>query len=161
MPGMRTSGARNMSLPATRSICSMAVGRGMRTVPSQSSPSRSMVQGTVPLAPETSRRRLLPEWNAVIGADALGALLWNAPSRFINPVVYVPSAGTLVREHGCGSGTAAIGSWLAAAAGETVEMPIHQPGGTILVRAAMLKGRLTVLTINGRVKLVDEGMVEV
>ena len=50
---------------------------------------------------------------------------------------------------------------LAAAAGETVEMPIHQPGGTILVRAAMLKGRLTVLTINGRVKLVDEGTVEV
>ena len=110
---------------------------------------------------EAEVRRLLPEWNAVIGADALGALLWNAPSRFINPVVYVPSAGTLVREHGCGSGTAAIGSWLAAAAGETVEMPIHQPGGTILVRAAMLKGRLTVLTINGRVKLVDEGMVEV
>lgn len=110
---------------------------------------------------EAEVRRLLPEWNAVIGADALGALLWNAPSRFINPVVYVPSAGTLVREHGCGSGTAAIGSWLAAAAGETVEMPIHQPGGTILVRAAMLKGRLTVLTINGRVKQVDEGTVEV
>ena len=110
---------------------------------------------------ETEVRQYLPQWNAAIGADALGALLWNAPSRFINPIVYVPSAGTLVREHGCGSGSAAIGCWLATAAGKTCEMPVNQPGGTILVRAAMLNGKLTVLSINGRVKLIDEGTVEI
>jgi diaminopimelate epimerase len=110
---------------------------------------------------EESLRRWLPEWNRLIGADALGALLWNAPSRFINPIVYVPSAGTLVREHGCGSGTAAVGSWLAAAAGKTVEMPVHQPGGTIQVTAAILNRRLTALSITGRVKLVDEGEVDI
>ena len=110
---------------------------------------------------EAEVRRFLPLWNAGIGADALGALLWNAPSRFINPIVYVPSASTLVREHGCGSGTAAVGSWLATAAGRTVEMPVHQPGGTIQVTAAILHGRLTALSITGRVKLVDEGEVDI
>ena len=110
---------------------------------------------------EAEVRRLLPGWNAAIGADALGALLWNAPSRFINPIVYVPSANTLVREHGCGSGTAAVGSWLATAAGETCEMSVRQPGGSILVRAAMLRGRLAVLTITGCVKIEDEGEVSI
>lgn len=110
---------------------------------------------------EMQIRQYLPEWNNAIGADALGALLWNAPSRFINPIVYVSSAGTLVREHGCGSGTAAIGCWLAAAAGRTCEMPVRQPGGTILVRAAVLKGKLAVLSINGRVKIEETGEVEV
>lgn len=110
---------------------------------------------------EESLRRWLPEWNRLIGADALGALLWNAPSSFINPIVYVPSAGTLVREHGCGSGTAAVGSWLATAAGQTYEASIRQPGGEILVRAAMRDGRLFALSIHGEVRFMDEGTIEI
>ena len=110
---------------------------------------------------EDELRRCLPEWNRRIGADALGALLWNAPSSFINPLVYVPSTGTLVREHGCGSGTAAVGCWLAAAQDKTYEAPIHQPGGTITVRAEISGGKLSGLSITGLVSVVDEGAVRV
>ncbi len=110
---------------------------------------------------EAALRRLLPEWNQIIGADALGALLWNAPSSFINPVVYVPSAGTLVREHGCGSGTAAVGCWLAAASGRTYEAFIRQPGGEILVRAFIRYGAIASVNISGTVTVVDEGSTEV
>ena len=110
---------------------------------------------------EAALRRLLPEWTRASGADALGALLWNAPSSFINPIVYVPSADTLVREHGCGSGTAAVGCWLASAAGKTYEAFIRQPGGTILVRALVRYGAVAAVNISGTVTLVDEGSTEV
>ena len=108
---------------------------------------------------EDELRRRLPEWNRRIRADALGALVWSAEDAAIDPLVYVPSTGTLVREHGCGSGTAAIGSALALAAGHDVEAAIHQPGGTITVRAGIKDGRIADLTITGNVTLVEEGDV--
>lgn len=110
---------------------------------------------------EAELRRRLPEWNRAIGAHALGALTWRADEHAIDPLVYVPSAGTLVREHGCGSGTAAVGSALALAAGRSLEAPIRQPGGTITVRADVADGRIAALSITGRVALVSEGDIAI
>ena len=108
---------------------------------------------------EEELRRRLPEWNRTIGADALGALVWDEPARAIDPLVYVPSAGTLVREHGCGSGTAAVGCRMAAKAGKSVVIPIRQPGGTITARAEVTGGAITALSITGRVTVVGEGHI--
>lgn len=110
---------------------------------------------------EAELRRRLPEWNRMIGADALGALVWDESCRAIDPLVYVPSAGTLVREHGCGSGTAAIGCWIAARAGTGIEIPVRQSGGTITGRAEAQGGAITALSITGAVTLVREGRVEI
>ena len=106
---------------------------------------------------EAQLRRRLPLWNGKIGADAVGAIVWNEAASAIDPLVYVPSAGTLVREHGCGSGTAAVGCWLALLAGHGVEAPIRQPGGTITARVAVEGNAVTKLSITGRVALVMEG----
>ena len=110
---------------------------------------------------EAQLRRRLPQWNAAIGADALGALTWDAEASAIDPLVYVPSAGTLVREHGCGSGTAAIGCMLALNAGKTVRAEVAQPGGVIAVEARISDGRVCALNITGRVEIVEEGKVNI
>ena len=110
---------------------------------------------------EAGLRRRLPQWNQCIGADALGALIWREADTSIDPLVYVSSAGTLVREHGCGSGSAAVGCWLAQTAGRDVEAPIRQPGGTITVRARHDGKAIAAVTITGRVELVEEGQVQI
>ena len=106
---------------------------------------------------EAQLRRRLPLWNDAIGADAIGALRFNADALSMDPLVWVPSAGTLVREHGCGSGTAAIGCIQALAAGRDVEAGVRQPGGTITVRASVEGNAIIALSITGRVTLVEEG----
>ena len=110
---------------------------------------------------EAQLRRRLPEWNRMIGADALGALLWDEAAQASDPLVYVPSAGTLVREHGCGSGSAAVGSWLSLRAGGDITAHIRQPGGTITVVARREGPALAELTITGRVTVLEEGQAEI
>ena len=105
--------------------------------------------------------RRLPEWNGTIGADALGALTWDEAAQAIDPLVYVPASGTLVREHGCGSGSAAVGCWLALRDGHGREVGIRQPGGTISVDVRIRDGAFTSVTITGQVVLVEEGQVEI
>lgn len=108
---------------------------------------------------EQTLRERLPEWQKRIGCDALGALLWDAGRSYMDPLVYVPTANTLVREHGCGSGSAAIACCLAHHARQTQQIPVHQPGGTITARAVFQKNTLTATTITGRVTVMDEGIV--
>lgn len=110
---------------------------------------------------EAELRRRLPEWNKTIHADALGALVWDAATTTIDPLVYVPSAGTLVKEHGCGSGTAAVGCRMAARAGKGVEIPVRQPGGTITARVEMKNSAITALSITGKVIVVEEGVIQI
>lgn len=110
---------------------------------------------------EAQLRRRLPQWNRQIGADALGALLWDGAKQAIDPLVYVPSAGTLVREHGCGSGTAAVGCWLATQRGEPVQAEISQPGGVIEVKVTVKDGTITSLAITGKVEILEEGQVSI
>ena len=110
---------------------------------------------------EAELRRHVPEWNQMIGADALGALTWDEAAASIDPLVFVPAARSLVREHGCGSGTAAIGCWLAARLGRGVETNILQPGGAITVRADMTGSAITALSITGHVAIIGEGTLTV
>ena len=90
----------------------------------------------------------LPDWCDRLGTDALGVLpFWDRPCQ-IDPVVWVPAAGSLVHEHGCGSGSAALGAWFAQQAGGPVELHVQQPGGTIVVHASKER-----VTISGLVRL--------
>lgn len=73
---------------------------------------------------------------AELSADALGLMFLDAAKQRLTPLVYVPGADTLFWENSCGSGTAAVGAYLAKAQGATVCIPLRQPGGTLVVTAS-------------------------
>jgi diaminopimelate epimerase len=62
-----------------------------------------------------------------------------------------------VWERSCGSGTASVGAHLAATAGVPVRTSVHQPGGTMHVRADHGACGVTELRISGLVHVVAEG----
>ncbi|MBQ3423579.1 MAG: hypothetical protein IJH38_00060 [Clostridia bacterium] len=110
---------------------------------------------------EAILRKCMPAWCGIIGADALGVLAWDEGARSIDPIVYVPSAGTLIREHGCGSGTAAIGCAIAGTEGKSIDLPVRQSGGIITVSAQVRGKAISALSITGKVTVVREDTVEV
>jgi len=154
-------GTVQMPLPTAIGEVTLPADAGPLTVPLVALPGISHLILPAGRAPgEAELRRRLPEWDRALAADALGALVFDADALSIDPLVWVPSAGTLVREHGCGSGTAAVGAWLAHTAGRDIEAAIAQPGGAITVKAALSGGRIAALSITGRVTLLEEADVE-
>lgn len=105
--------------------------------------------------------RRIREWNDIVHADALGVLMWNEEERRMTPIVYVPASDTAVWERGCGSGSAALGSWLAWRDGESRSIDIRQPGGEIQVDARVRDDRISRLTITGMVRLTARGIAYV
>lgn len=82
---------------------------------------------------------LAREWCEFLHADALGLLFLNASADRLTPLVYVPGADTLFWETSCGSGSAAVGAWLAQQSGQPgqpVSVSLTQPGGTLHVTAS-------------------------
>lgn len=149
-------GTVRMPLPTAVSAIALDTDAGPLSVPLVRLPGIAHLFLPFEGPDEAELRRRLPGWNRTVGADALGALRFDPDSLRMDPLVYVPSAGTLVREHGCGSGTAAAGCVLALAAGRDTEAPIRQPGGTITAQASLTSGAITDLSITGRVELVEE-----
>ena len=151
-------GTVEMPLPTGVGEATLDTDAGRLTVPLVRLPGIAhLIIPTEASLDEEQLRRRLPLWNAQIGADAIGALRFDAGTLAMDPLVYVPSAGTLVREHGCGSGTAAVGCHLAMEAGRDVEAPVRQPGGAITVRASLSGSAVARLLITGRVTLMEEG----
>ncbi len=83
---------------------------------------------------------------------AIGLLQWDSAARFMTPLVWVRGSGTLVWETGCGSGSTAVGAWLALRDGGA-RQEIRQPGGTILVTAQAQGGRIAAVRMTGLVRL--------
>ena len=65
-------------------------------------------------------QRRIRQWNGEIRADALGVLRWDEAAGRMEPIVYVPETDSAVWERGCGSGTAALGAYLARRFEQTV-----------------------------------------
>lgn len=98
---------------------------------------------------------------AALRADACGILLYNESAAAFTPLVYVRSTDTAVWESGCGSGSAAVGAYLAFRANASKTVSLRQPGGTITVSAEWTNGHVSVLTITGHVALLEQGSFEV
>ena len=96
------------------------------------------------------------KWNETLRAEALGALIYDESQCAIAPVVYVPGSNTVVRERGCGSGTAAIGCKCALQRGECA-LDVRQPGGVIRVFAKYSCGKFTA-SIEGNVRITARGV---
>ena len=71
-----------------------------------------------------------------LGADGLGLMLLDEAAETLTPLVYIPGGDTLCWEHSCASGSAAVGTYLAAKRGEKVDLSLREPGGILRVKAA-------------------------
>ncbi len=85
-----------------------------------------------------------------------GILVFQEEDRRLLPLIAVGEV-SLIWERGCGSGTAAIGAYLAAREQKDCSIALMQPGGTMRAEAAYEAGKITRLTVTGRVVLVAEG----
>lgn len=79
---------------------------------------------------------LIKEWCRFLKADALGMMFWDREAGTLTPLVYVPAADTLFWESACGSGSAAVGSWLASQENTEVSISLKQPGGLLEITAS-------------------------
>ena len=93
---------------------------------------------------------------AFLSADALGLMFLDRAQNRLTPLVYVPRVDTLFWETSCGSGTAAVGAFLAAETGRAVTAALRQPGGTLEI-AALPDGELR---LRGAVRCVYEKAVQ-
>lgn len=87
---------------------------------------------------------------------AFGILLFDEEKGELYPLVSVENV-SLIWERGCGSGTSAIGAYLAARAGKSVSVKLKQPGGIMGVEAEYKNGTIKALSITGNVSIVAEG----
>ena len=107
--------------------------------------------------PEEQAGALLKEAAGKTEAAAAGLLLWDSEKMFMRPLVYVKASGTLVWETGCGSGSTAVGAYLALARGDGVtRSEIRQGGGVIVTEAEVRSGRVASVRISGRVRVGSE-----
>jgi len=97
----------------------------------------------------------IASWCDMCGADAFGILLVNSGMSAIRPLVYVKETRSSVWEHGCGSGSAAIGAY-AALQGHG-RLDLSQPGGVIQVHARIENEHLSSIEITGRVRIAAIG----
>lgn len=87
---------------------------------------------------------------------AFGILLWDEKTGQMEPLVCLKNT-SLIWERGCGSGTSAIGAFLAVQAGKNVSLQCKQPGGTMGVQACVNEGEIVTLQISGHVSIVATG----
>jgi diaminopimelate epimerase len=97
------------------------------------------------------------DWGNIIGADALGVILFNRKEGRIDPLVRVKFPPSLVWERGCGSGSAAVGAYLADRERAGIRLPLAQRGGVIEIDAKWEQGRVSSLSITGTVRIVARG----
>ena len=103
---------------------------------------------------------LLREIAGQLPDEAAGLLQWDREKRYMLPLVWVRGSGSLTWEHGCGSGSAAIGTMEAFRDGEKT-VPVNQPGGTIRVTTENDGGAVTAVSITGTVRIGDENSIQI
>lgn len=104
-------------------------------------------------------RGLLKEVRSVAEASAYGIMFLNGEKMV--PVVYVCDTDSLIWESSCGSGSMAVGVFLALQMGEgTRRFTLQQPGGEIEASATVTNAKVTACRMGGPVKLFDECVVE-
>lgn len=81
--------------------------------------------------------RAVRAWCAELGSDGLGLMFVSGcePLLRLTPLVFVPGSNTVFWERSCASGSAAVGTYLARAAGEPRSLTLEEPGGTLRVES--------------------------
>lgn len=90
--------------------------------------------------------------------DAIGILFYYAHLSQLVPLIYIKSIQSEIWERGCGSGTAAVGAYLAYQRQTSIhEEIIKQPGGFIQVDADCTEENMKRISITGVVEVVARG----
>ncbi|WP_313811465.1 hypothetical protein [Glutamicibacter sp.] len=113
-----------------------------------------------PAITQTLRRHALATAQRLAASEAasvIGVMLYNPTENAIVPLVNVPAVGSMIWEGSCGSGTAALGAFLAARCRQSVSLSVRQPGGSLHVAASYRAGAVTDLQVTGEVTIVAEG----
>ena len=97
---------------------------------------------------------LIPQWCAAARQEAFGIILKSGST--IKPLVYVRETNSAVWEQGCGSGTAAVGAYVAYLKKAPLSVEIAQPGGVIRADVAW-EGGISGIKITGTVKIAAMG----
>ncbi|MBQ5588936.1 MAG: hypothetical protein IIU70_02165 [Anaerotignum sp.] len=95
------------------------------------------------------------EWAEHMPA-AFGILLFDEEKGECQPLVSVQGV-TLIWERGCGSGTSAIGAYLAMKEGRSLSVSLKQPGGIMGAEVSVENEMITSLYITGKVSIVAKG----
>lgn len=90
---------------------------------------------------------LLPEdaerfariWCNELDTEAVGLMFLDPESSRLRPLVWVPDAGTMCWENACGSGSCAVGAYMAETQGIR-SLSLVQPGGTLTVNMPQTGG---------------------
>ena len=88
--------------------------------------------------------------------EAFGILLFSESTMELTPLVCV-QGHSLVWERGCGSGTSAVGAFLAERKKKNVSVSLKQQGGEMAVSAAYENGKIISLRITGHVRIAAVG----
>lgn len=89
---------------------------------------------------------------------AVGVITLDEKKMFISPAIYVSSTDQIVYERGCGSGSAAVGAYLANKYGKSIKADVCQQGGVINVSADLdLDHKLEKLSITVPVFICAQG----
>ena len=143
-------------IPPVRGICP-AEGEGCSLTAVAMDGIAHLILGGPPFPADAEAETLLRNLAEGRSEDAVGLLLWDGERRTMRPLVLVKGSGTLVWETGCGSGSAAVGAFLAQRNGDgTTVTPVRQPGGVIRVTASCLNGKPESLFIEGTVRIGEE-----
>jgi diaminopimelate epimerase len=97
--------------------------------------------------------RLGESWSVPL----IGVMVYESRRKRLTPLVHIPSLDCMVWERSCGSGTGALGAYLALKERGPIATEVTQPGGTMRVTASCEHGRLAGLTVAGSVRIVAEG----
>ena len=93
--------------------------------------------------------------------EAVGLLQWNRKEQKMLPLVYVRGSNSLVWEHGCGSGSAAVGALEAFRNGTGEQtIAVSQPGGIIRVTTEAENGEILSVKITGQIFPGNESVIE-
>ncbi len=87
---------------------------------------------------------------------AFGLLLLDENEYTLKPLVYLKGI-SMIWERGCGSGTAAVGAYLAWKNRKAVSVGLQQPGGKMRAEAGYQDGVISALYIAGHISIVAEG----
>ncbi len=110
--------------------------------------------------------KAVKEWCDALRAECLGLMMFDSTENRLDPLVYVPEAGTLVWESSCASGTTAVGVYLAQKEDAPIRRDINEPGGSLSIevtpgsksdRSAGAGKRL----LSGTVKIIRAGEADI
>ncbi len=115
-------------------------------------------------APENYRsfaEKAVKAWASLFNDEAIGLILFDDEAVEIAPLVFVKPTDSLYWERGCGTGTAAVGAYLAYKNAQSCTAAVKQPGGIITASATCDNDRITSLSITGSVVFENETSIEI